>query len=224
MVRIAVSVLGFVAVALWIAVIAKFASGQVWYGEFKNLISALGPTIAIIVAAYVGFGGVIKAQQEAARLARHRDKRLRQDEARSLATALLAEVNELNDSIRNRHAVILSDYKNGKQKDPVTFEAMALPPAQIYENNCDRLGLLPDGVVTAVVNFHSAKSVMENYMKGYARHGEKFVATDKFHERLPRFVKETHWWGEQAIATLAAFKEDRAVPVVEPYIPDADMA
>lgn len=155
-----------------------------------------------------------------ASMTRWRDERLRAEEAHSLATALFAEIGEIKDTMGSMRSVFKMRHAEGDQPPNAMYTRLTMESGPIFANNCDRLGLLPDGVVTTVVRFHETI----NLFKQHCRAGEKFDVVDPSAGNpwgaLDFFAAQIAWNGGEAIAALTAFRDGKTLPVIRGFSPD----
>jgi hypothetical protein len=127
---------------------------QLWQSwEFWQLIVAAA-------AALLGFlgGTLIKYW-----LDRRRDRRRQRDDALKLATALHAEIG----AIRAKAGQLLGLLGQSSGTPAPAYQigrAIGIPKPTIYEQNADRLGLLPLGLCRDVVQFYGVRSAAEGML------------------------------------------------------------
>jgi hypothetical protein len=131
-------------------------------------LTVLGPTLAFFTA--------IAAALFNAHLNRRRDDRLRNEEARTLALALQAEV-QVAAEILERRMGMLSRYfdeKDSIREWPVEVltEYQSWPPSEVFRNSVGKLGLLGD-LAYDVVRFYTTCEHKRNLHTGIIRHSSQ---------------------------------------------------
>jgi hypothetical protein len=124
--------------------LSAFQPWQPAIGSFLGL-------IAIFIAAAIGF-----------RLNRRRDEYLRQNEVRSVAAALYAEILTLRNYAANMANLVAARYEDHglgrRREEPFNahfFEMVPMPGAPIYSGLSSEIGKLPANLLLGIVQFHS---------------------------------------------------------------------
>lgn len=120
-----------------------------FYSEVKSLVAALGPTLAIIVGAWIGFRGVRDTQLANAALARDqfdaeiaREARRNRKAARDLARAFAAELRAGSKNFRSMAAVVRNLGKKGKKYDLGVMRTRRAAPVELFRAQLPKIGLL----------------------------------------------------------------------------------
>ena len=119
-------------------------------------VAVLGPTLAVIVGAWLGFGGVIRGQRLNAQLARDRDDRLREQEARAMASALSAEIDCLKVEFDANRELYAEGMKDRLTLNREILRSLVLPAPTIFDSVAPRLGLFPTELTLMVVSVYGA--------------------------------------------------------------------
>lgn len=119
---------------------------------WQSAIGSFVGLVAIFIAAIVGF-----------RLNRRRDEYLRQQEVRSIATALYAEIAVLQSCAARMANLVAARYErhgfgsyDGEPFDAHFFEMVPMPEAPIYAGLSPQIGKLPANVLLGIVEFHAS--------------------------------------------------------------------
>ena len=209
---IALAALVFVVTLVAASVVAPGTPSAFWsvlYAEAKSWAAALGPTLAIIVGAWIGFRGVIRAQRENAKLNRDRDDRLRRDEIRGLCRAFAAELIDSAKKLRATAGSVDEAIKNREYLKIENFRDHYNPVTDIYQANLDKIGLFGE----------LARDVVEVYEHLAVARGDTKEAVKRFNDDGlldPTGIDaELHW-------LAAAKKADSLARRLEAYNPPND--
>ena len=119
--------------------------------DWIDLLTALGPAIAILGAAWWGFRGVRQTQIANAALARDqalevqaRERRRRQAEARTLARSLAAELRAGSEELLMNVALVKACGARGEDYTPGIARAISAPPIEIFKAQLNNIGRLGD--------------------------------------------------------------------------------
>ncbi len=136
----------FVTVALWVGVFAKFTHGVNWYAELKAWqtgLGAFGGLLAILAGAFYN-----------AELNRQRDRELRDEEARGLATTLAANVRALHWSMSTSQYNMAVSLAEGATLTPTQIRGKCVPDSIIFPISTNNLGHFSIDLAISVVNFY----------------------------------------------------------------------
>ncbi len=193
-----------------------------WYEEFKDWVDVLGPTIAIVVGALLGFWGVIRRQKADAGLARdqrraeeNRETLRRQNEARSLASVLHAEITVLSKAAGQQHETFQKFHDDKAALELGILEAFMLQPPEIYHRHADRLTLLPGTTAQAVVAFYVWLGRVEKIQKQITDAVNPTVLKDDPWQVLAKLSGDLEEFGDEALAALDAFLAGKPPPELE---------
>jgi hypothetical protein len=123
----------------------------IWLQTWQPAIGSFLGLVTIFIAASVGF-----------RFNRKRDEYLRQEEMRSIAAALYAEVITLRIHASKMANFVAKRFLNhglgrrDEKFDSFFFEMIPMPPAPIYAGLSSQIGKLPAEVLLGIVQFHAA--------------------------------------------------------------------
>lgn len=115
-----------------------------------------------LLGSTIGFAGLITAALWNFRLNRRRDKRLRDEEVISTATALYGEILLLRaEAARIARTVANIHIAQGHRANPTIkfdrhfLEGNPLPDATLYEALAPKIGMLPPRLILAITGFHA---------------------------------------------------------------------
>ena len=134
------------------------------YVELKGWQSGIG--------AIIGFGGLVGGALFNAHLNRKRDERLRDDEAKAVASALYGEIALQRRSIARMANAVAHRYVNhgvGKHRGDEPFdrhllEQIALPALRLYPALAAKIGLLPAQLALEVVRFYARAEEAQTWL------------------------------------------------------------
>ncbi len=122
---------------------------------------ALGPAVAIFLAALVGFAGVIVTQVINARLAREqvtdereREAQRRREEIKSIALALQAEIRAYGPGLTSRVEILGVVKDDSRRRSQEQFKLLAPEAPEIYPKVIDRLGMIEAQLASKIVGFY----------------------------------------------------------------------
>lgn len=136
----------FVSVSLWVGVFAKFTHGVNWYAELKAWqtgLGAFGGLLAILAGAFYN-----------AELNRQRDRELRDEEARGLATTLAANVKALHWFMSNKQYNMAESLAAGVTLSPMQIKGYCVPDSAIIPISTKNLYSFGNDLASSVVNFY----------------------------------------------------------------------
>ena len=121
-----------------------------WVYAHETLVAGL----TAVIAALIGFGGIIAAALYNAKLTRDRDDRLRREEARALAAAIGAELRSFM-VVAGSRSELLRRLKSA-QDDTTDWhvKSLAFPAGPVVDATIRNLGLLGPELSTDIVALH----------------------------------------------------------------------
>lgn len=156
-------------VALAPATAAAETSSTAW-GEFRSLLQDLGPLLGpllgllgIALAAYLGIGNLMRAQEQKAKLDRDRDEALRDDDRRSLAAALRGELlaikeeTELIIELNKRRLKLFAEGSIDPASRRTMRQVISHPDVEtpVFNACVERIGLLPPELAERISRTYS---------------------------------------------------------------------
>ena len=137
----------FLAVALWIAVLVKFAEGNPngFWSELKSW--------QILIGGFLGFffGSLLNHYLQI-----RRDNRRRKQEARAMASALSAEIDCLKVEVDANRELYAEGTKDRLTLNREILRSLVLPTPTIFDSVAPRLGLFPTELTLMVVSVYGA--------------------------------------------------------------------
>jgi len=134
------------------------------YAELKAWQSSIG--------ALLGFGGLIVGALFNAHLNRKRDARLRDEEAKAIASALYGEIVIVRRYIARIANAVARKYEahgfghfSGEPFDQHFTERYAMPDLKLYPALASKVGLLPSRLALEIVKFYSQAEEVQTWLK-----------------------------------------------------------
>ncbi len=187
--------MGILVIAIGIIVFIAAVLTNYW-----DALAAIPDNIAAFLGALSGAGfgllAILLGAFYNAELNRRRDDRLRNQEARAIATALRAELAHLIAEALERWKAMGIRYSAKVELRPAHVASFELPPKLVFANNAHRLGDLGDAAARGVVSAHGLAENLRTMVAAARAKTAETVLSDSLLESI--------WKGLAVVAEVAA--------------------
>ena len=139
-----------------------------FYGEIKDWGATLGPTLAIIVGAWIGFRGVRETQRANAALARaqfaaeiEREARRRRNTARDLARAFAAELRAGAAILRGNVKTANDEANKGEKLTVELLSVMRPAPVELFRAQLPSIALIGELASETITHYEAIQTVRQ---------------------------------------------------------------